>query len=292
MSQPPETQWHVLNLLNWTRGYLSRAGLDSPRLSAELLLAHCMRCDRIDLYTRHDYQPTDVELGEFRRLVLRAAAHEPVAYLIGRKEFYSLPFRVTQDVLIPRPETELLAGEAISHLRSLGRPGTMWDVCTGCGAVAVAVAWQLEDISVLATDVSAAAIAVAEQNAKANGVGGRVRFVRADLLDLTEDQAAPKTFDIITANPPYVADDDEVAEEVRYEPAVALRAGEDGLDFIRRIVAGAPAFLAAGGVLAMEFGCGQADAVRDLLVAGGRFEEPRILRDHQNIERVALAARI
>ena len=281
----------MLRLLNWTQEDLARAGVDSPRLSAEMLLAHVMGCRRIDLYTRFDGRPNAEQLSAFRLLVQRARNHEPIAYLVGRKEFYSLSFKVTPDVLIPRPETEALVGEALSHLRALGRPGAVWDAFTGSGCVAVAVAVQAREASVLATDISAPAAALAGENAAAHGVAARVRCRVADLLDLPEDCRDLAPFDVLTANPPYVADADPIAESVRHEPPGALRGGADGLDFIRRLAGQAGAVLRAGGRLALEFGCGQADAVRDLLVRGGAFEEPRILRDHQGIERVATAAR-
>ena len=283
--------WTVLKLLNWTREYFTRAGIDEARLSAEILLANVLGCQRIELYTRFDYQPTAGQLEAFRDLVARAKAHEPIAYLVGVKEFYSLPFKVTSDVLIPRPETELLVSEAFSHLRKLGRPGLAWDVCTGSGCVAVALAAQVKDATVLATDISPGAVAVATDNVAANKVADRVRVRQADLLTLPEDCADMKEFDVITANPPYVARGQEVAESVKHEPPVALWAGKTGLEMIGPIIQKAPEMLRAGGVLAIEFGLDQADAVRDGIVAAGSFAEPRILRDHQGIERAAVAVK-
>jgi len=256
-----------------------------------VLLAHVLGCRRIELYTRYDYEPTADQLAAYRELIQRAFKDEPVAYLVGRKEFYSLSFKVTTDVLVPRPETEILVAEAVAHLRSLDRAGIMWDVCTGSGCVAIATASQVDDATVLATDVSPQAVAVAAENAAAHGLDGRIRVRQADLLARPGDSAdLGDKFDVITANPPYVADGDPVSETVKYEPQLALRGGADGLDVIRKLVIQAPQHLAAGGVLAMEFGAGQADGVRDLLVAEG-FGEPRIIRDHQGIERAAVAMR-
>jgi len=283
--------WTVLRLINWTKEYFAQGGLDEPRLAAEVLLAHVLGCRRIDLYTRFEHQPAPERLTAFRELVARARKREPVAYLVGEKEFYSLRFKVTPDVLVPRPETEILVSEAVAHLRSLGRPGRMWDACTGSGCVAIAAARQVPDASVLATDISPAAVAVATENAAAHGLADRVRCRLADLLDLPEDCGEWREVDFLSANPPYVANADDVAEEVRHEPAVALLAGDDGLEKIRPLVASAPPFLPAGGKLAVEFGMGQADAVRDLLVATGAFDEPRIVRDAQGIERAAVATR-
>ncbi|MHC4563667.1 MAG: peptide chain release factor N(5)-glutamine methyltransferase [Planctomycetota bacterium] len=289
MSDQTSAPWTVLRLLNWTQEYFGNAHLDSPRLCAEMLLAHVLGCQRIELYARFDQVPPQEKLTEYRELVRRAAGYEPVAYLVGEKEFYSLRFRVTADVLIPRPETEILVAEAVDHLKALGRPGLMWDVCTGSGCVAVAAAKQFDNLTVLATDVSEAAVVIAAENAAAHGLGERVHCRQADLLAVPADREDLSGFDVITANPPYVADGEEVAESVRHEPVGALRAGADGLDVIRPLIAAAPEYLAAGGALILEFGCGQADAVRDLIVAAGRFDEPRILKDHQGIERTAVA---
>ena len=283
--------WTVLRLINWTKDYFVRAGISDARLAAEMLLAHVLKCRRIELYTRFEYLPTPDELKAYRELIARAKQHEPVAYLVGEKEFYSLPMKVTGEVLVPRPETEALVSEAVGYLRTLGRPGRVWDVCTGSGCVAVAIAWQAKDAAVLATDVSPTAIEVAAQNVAAHKVGDRVRCRQADLLSLPPDCEDWRQCDVMTANPPYIGQGDPVAEEVRHEPPVALFAGPEGLDLIRPLVAGAGAFLAAGGKFVMEFGFTQADAVRDLIVATGAFAEPKILRDHQEIERVAVATR-
>jgi len=287
----PNEPWTVLRLLNWTKAYFADAQLDEPRLAAEVLLAHVLGCGRIDLYARFEHRPDAEHLATFRQLVARAHKREPVAYLIGEKEFYSLRFRVTPDVLVPRPETEVLVSQAVAHLRSLGRPGQMRDACTGSGCVAVAVAKQVADAEVLATDVSPAAIEVAKGNAAAHGLDDRVRCRLADLLDVPDDCQAFRQVDVLAANPPYVADGDDVAEEVRREPAQALFAGPDGLDVLRPLIRAAPDHLPSGGILAVEFGTGQADAVRDLILETGAFDEPRILPDLQRIERAAVATR-
>lgn len=284
-----EQTWTVLRLINWTKEYFAKAGIADARLSAEMLLAHVLNCQRIMLYTRFEYAPNPDELKAFRELVARARKHEPVAYLVGVREFYSLRFKVTPAVLIPRPETELLVSEAIAHLDKLNRPGRLWDVCTGSGCVAVAVAHQVKSAEILATDLSPRAIEVAAQNVAAHDLGERVTCRQADLLALPADCGAWSQVDVLTANPPYVADGDDVAEDVHHEPREALYAGAEGLAVIRPLIEAAGGAIAPGGLLAMEFGIGQADAVRDLIVATGEFEEPRILRDHRNIERAAAA---
>ncbi len=286
-----DRNWTVLRLINWTKDYFAKAGIESPRLAAEVLLAHVLQCKRIDLYARFEHVPEPDELAAYRELVARASKHEPVAYLVGHKEFYSIELKVTPDVLIPRPETEMLVGEAIAHVKQLSKPARIWDVCTGSGCVAVAIASQVADAEVLATDVSPKAIEVAAENAAAHDLTGRVRCRQADLLALPADCEAWSRLDVLTANPPYVAEDEDVAEDVRHEPDVALYAGQDGLAVIRPLLARAPELIVAGGLLAMEFSFSQADAVRELIIAGGGFDEPRILRDHQGIERVAVARR-
>jgi len=255
-------------------------------------LAHALGWERIDLYTRYDAQPGRQQLARFRELIRRAEAFEPVAYLLGYKEFYSLRFKVTPDVLIPRPESEALASEAIARLGGLSRPVRLWDVCTGCGCVAIAAASHLPAATVLATDISPQAVAVAAENAQAHGLSQRVRCRQADLLSLPEDCTDLEPFDAITANPPYVAEGEPVAETVKHEPALALYGGARGLDFLTRIIQDAPRHLRPGGVLIMEFGMGQADDVRDLVCDSDAFEEPTILLDHQGLERDIVAVRL
>lgn len=277
--------WTVLRLLNWTKDYFARGRLDEPRLSAEILLSHVLVCKRIDLYTRFDYQPSPEELRGYRQLVSRAIQHEPVAYIVGWKEFYSLRLKVTPDVLVPRSETEILVAEAVAHLRELKRQGLMWDICTGSGCVAIAVAANVPNVSVLATDVSKKAVAAAAENTAAHELTSRVRCRVADLLWLPDDCSDMKDFDVITANPPYVADNEMISQTVKHEPPGAVRGGPDGLDFIRLIVRDAPRFLGPAGALIMEFGFAQADGVRNCIGETDRFAEPRTLTDHQGIER-------
>ena len=291
MPSVPSEPWTVLRLLDWTKNHFARAGLDCPRLAGEILLAHVLRCRRIELYTRFEHRPDDKQLAAYRELVKRAAGHEPIAYMVGKKEFYSLAFKVTGGVLIPRPETEILVDQAVGYLKGLGRPALLWDVCTGCGCVAVATAANVEGLTVLATDISAEAVAIAAENAAACGVGARVNCRQCDLLALPPDWEGGREFDAITANPPYVPDDEELSETVRHEPPPALRGGADGLDFIRRLLADAPDVLGAAGRLIMEFGHDQRDAVTRLIAAAGAFGEPQIILDHQAIARAAVAKR-
>jgi release factor glutamine methyltransferase len=284
--------WTVLGLLHWTKGYFAQAGVNEPRLAAEILLAHVLTCRRIELYTRFEYCPSREELAAYRALVARAQQHEPVAYLVGQREFYSMRFEVRPEVLIPRPETEILVDEAIAHLRALGRPSRMWDVCTGCGCVAVAAARHVPGVHVLATDISAPAVEIAAANAARHDLSQRVVCRQSDLLSLPSDCAEWRQVDFITANPPYVADSEPVAPEVEHEPDIALYAGKDGLDVTRRLVRSVPDVLAPGGRLAMEFGMGQAEAVCDLLAETDAFDDPQILCDQQDLERTVVVTRL
>lgn len=284
----------MLRLLEWTRKYFAEAQVDQPRLCAEVLLGRVLGCERIELYTRFDYCPNPDQLSEYRQLVKRAAAHEPTAYLVGSREFYSIKFKVTGDVLIPRPETEQLVAEAEAHLKTLGRPGLMWDVCTGSGCVAVAAAIQVDDLRVLASDICPKAIEVAGENIEAHNLADRVSCGVSDLASIPDNCAefSGKLFDVITANPPYVADDDEVGASVTHEPHRALYSGRDGLDCIRKLLPQIPPLLNEGGVLAMEFGIGQHDAIGALIGETDGFDEPQILTDHQDIERTVVVRRI
>jgi release factor glutamine methyltransferase len=286
-------EWTVLRLINWTREYFARAGLQETRLSAEILLAKVLGCRRVELYTQSARLVEREHLQAYRELVRRAAEREPIAYLTGEKEFYSLTLRVSADVLIPRPETELLVDVALECARASRRPVRLWDACTGSGCVAVAAAYYAAEMTVLATDISEPALAVAGENVARYGLGDRVRVERADLLTLPPAAAGMSPFDVITANPPYVTDRDmpHLPEVVRREPDIALRAGPTGLEYLGRVVHDAPAHLREGGLLAMEFGLGRSDELYDLLNAAGRYADIRFLKDAAGIERTVVARR-
>ena len=293
MSNESTGPWTVLKLLEWTKKYFAEADIDEPRLCAEVLLAHVLDRQRIELYTRFDHTPTPEQLAAYRQLVKRAVDHEPTAYLVGSREFYSLKFKVTPDVLIPRPETEQLVAEAEAHLKTLKRPGLMWDICTGSGCVAIATAVQVNDLHVLATDICPQAVALAQANAEAHSVTSRLRCRKADLAEIPDDcgDLNDRKFDVITANPPYVADGDTIAESVKHEPRAALYAGSDGLDCIRRLLPQIPPLLQPGGIFVMEFGRGRQDPIAGIIAEIDQFAEPRILKDHQGIQRTVVAAR-
>ena len=260
--------WTVARLLAWTREYLERQGLETPRLCAELLLAHALGCDRIRLFTQHERIPDDAVLRSFRGLVKEAATGRPIAYLLERKDFFSLPFRVTPAVLVPRPETETLVERVIEQARGRGAVRIV-DIGTGSGCIALALARHLPDAKIHASDVSEAALDVARQNAAALGLTERVEF---RLGDLVAPWRNAQLFDLLVSNPPYVGlrERGELPANVRdFEPATALFGGEDGLDFYRRLAVDAATCLSTDGAALLEVGAGQAPEVAALFAAEG-----------------------
>lgn len=253
-------------MLSWTREHLTRRGVESPRLVSELLLAHALGCDRLRLMLRLDEVPRDDQRAVFRAHVQQAAQHHPVAYLLGYREFFALDMRVTQDVLIPRPETEVLVERAIHWLRECdASQPRVADIGTGSGCVAIAIAKHVPEVQLVATDVSSAALTVARENVAAHGVDGQITLLEGDLLAPLADQAA---FDLIVSNPPYVAENsrDTLPSNVReYEPHLALFSGADGLAHLGRLLEDAPVRLTPDGAMMLEFAFDQASAVEGLV---------------------------
>jgi release factor glutamine methyltransferase len=286
--------WTTGKLLEWINGYFLKNGIDSPRLSAEMLLAHILKVKRIDLYVQFEKAVDEALLPPLRELVKRCGQHEPLAYLIGRTEFYSMELAITKDCLIPRPETEMLVQRAIEFLRLReGRQGVL-DLCTGSGCVAVAVAKNHPTADVVATDISDAALSVAARNVEKHKLEGRVKLICGDLFDPIIANLDAPSFDVITANPPYVstAEYEKLDRNVKdYEPKVALLAGPDGLDVYRRIAAGVDGFLKPGGALMMEAGFRQASAIRALLEATGIFSRISVEKDFNNNDRLVAAVK-
>ena len=268
-----DAAWTIGRLLSWTSDYLTRHEVDDARLASEVLLAHATQRRRIDLYARPEEIPNPEQVRRFRALVKQAAAREPIAYLVGEKEFFSLAFKVTREVLIPRPETETLVEKVIDYCVKKGpaKPRLI-DLGTGCGCIAVVVLTQVEGSRVVATDVSRAALAVAKENAACHGVGDRFIPVEADRLALPAAVVPEGGFDVLMSNPPYVA-----AAALRkldtgvraYEPEVALTNGGDGLSFYRSIATDAPGLLAEEGVVFVEIADGQAAAAREAVERTG-----------------------
>ncbi len=247
----PDRPWTILRLIDWTANYLAQRGAEYPRLDAQVLLAHVLGCDKIHLYTRHDELASEEARQRFRDLVRRRAEGCPVAYLVGRKEFYSLAFEVNPSVLIPRPDTETLVVECLAAVKGLDGPRVL-DVGTGSGNVAVTVAHHHNGAKVTATDVSREALAVAARNAVKHGVADRVRLLEGDLFGPLD---RGEVFDGIVSNPPYVASEEvpNLEAGVRdYEPHVALDGGPGGFVVFESLVAGAKAHLKPGAYLLVE----------------------------------------
>jgi release factor glutamine methyltransferase len=285
-------EWTIQRLLTWVTEYLTQKGVDAPRLSAELLLSHVLGLKRIELYTQYNKIVVQEQLDRLRDLVKRSGEHEPVAYLVGRTEFYSIEFEVTPDCLIPRPETELLVQRSIEFLRKRTGPQQVCDLCTGCGVVAVAIAKNVPDTKVLATDISEPALAVAARNIEKHKLADRIELRHGDLFEPLVPQL--DAFDLIACNPPYVSAPEYEALDRNvkdYEPRIALHAGPDGLDVYRRIVEEVREFLKPDGILLLEIGYQQGPAVRELLEQTGVFAPIRIDKDLQGHERVVAAQR-
>jgi release factor glutamine methyltransferase len=284
--------WTIQKLLNWTTEYLTNKGVDSPRLSAELLISHVLGLKRIELYTQFNRQVLKQPLDHLHDLVKRAGLHEPVAYLTGKTEFYSLELEITSDCLVPRPETELLVQRAIEFLRT--RYGTQYvcDLCTGSGCIAVAITKNFPDVHIIATDISAAALEVAARNVEKYKLNEHVQLLCGDLFEPIIQQLDVKQFDLIVCNPPYVSTSEyeKLDKNVKdYEPESALLAGEDGLDVYRKIIEKVDDFLKSGAALILEIGYAQGPAVRDLLEQSGIFAEIKIEKDFHDNDRIVIA---
>jgi len=290
--QPTSDVWTVGRLLAWTTEWLASRGSESPRLDAEVLLAFVRGCPRIALYTAFDVPVNDEERARFRGLVKRRGEGEPVAYLVGSKEFFSLPFGVSPAVLIPRPETEGLVIRVLDLCTAAGQTGLrIVDVGTGSGAIAVTLAKRLPQAALAATDIAPEALAVARDNASRHGVAERIAFVECDLLDAS---AARGPWDVIVSNPPYVREDEFAAlpRDVRlHEPRTALVSGPTGVEVIRRLAAVAAAQLAPGGWLVVEVGPATAAAAAEVVAAEAALSIEPTLKDLAGLPRIVQARR-
>ncbi len=259
----------------------------TPRLDAEVLLAHVLNLDRPELYRDSKRTLKSAELKDFRVCIGRRKKGEPVAYITGKKEFWSLPFRVNRHVLIPRPETEILVEETMRICRDR-RCGRILEIGTGSGAISVALAATLKGIEITATDISAEALRVASENAALNGVADRITFLEGNLYEPVHN-----TFDLIVSNPPYIPERDfaQLSIGVReFEPACALVAGRSGTEFHKGLIEGAQGHLISGGWLIMEFGAGQENQLEDLLVRA-YFSDIGFFRDYAGFFRVVKGRR-
>lgn len=283
--------WTIGRLLQWTTKHLRGHGVENPRLDAEVLLAHARRCERIDLYADFGEVADDDVRARFRDLVRRRTVGTPVAYLVGHREFYSLSFQVTKDVLIPRPETELLVVTVLDLARQ--RPPEqrlrILDVGTGSGNVAVAVAKHVVRASVTAVDVSPTALEIARQNAEQHGVVDRISFVQSDLM---AEMPGGASWDVIVSNPPYVSDAEygALSREIKdHEPRAALVAGPRGTEVIERLIGQSAQRLESGGWLLFEISPMIADSCRKLLTGARQWTEVEVIRDVSGTDRVVCA---
>jgi release factor glutamine methyltransferase len=286
-----EQTWTLGALLDWTAKHLAQKGLEFPRLDAEVLLAHAVGCKRIDLYgARHGDVATAEERQKYRELIQKRLEGCPVAYLVGSKEFFGIPFNVNPAVLIPRPDTEHVVMECVALAKSLAAPRIV-DIGTGSGNLAVTLARELSKSQVTAIDRSGAALAVARQNGAKHGVAERVRFLKGDLFDpLTSEER----FDFVVSNPPYIPHDEipKLPVGVRqYEPQAALDGGPDGFAVFQRLIEAARSRLVSGGWLIVEIGAPQEEPARQRLQAFAEYELAATVRDYSGHPRVLKARR-
>jgi release factor glutamine methyltransferase len=283
--------WTVRKLLEWTPSFFTKKGVDQPRLSAELLLSHVLGIARIQLYTGYDRVVGEKHLAQFRDLVRRAGEQEPIAYLTGKACFFSLEFTVNRDVLIPRPDTETLVENVLQtarHQPGLEAPRVL-DLCTGSGCIAATIAKNLKASMVVAIDISEKAAAIARQNIEQLGLTDRVSIEVGDLFDPIKTMVDARPFDLIVANPPYIASDQlpRLDKSVRdYEPMLALDGGPDGLTIHRRILTKATDHLPPGGRLFLEIAFDQGTTAKEMAASFDAYTDIRILKDFGGRDRV------
>lgn len=278
--------WTVQRVVSFMTQDLRALGIESARLDAELLVGHALGCDRVHLYMDMQRPLVRGELDAVRALLVRRRRREPVAYILGVREFYRHSFEITRDVLVPRPETEVLIDRALDVLAVDAE--RVLDLCTGSGVIGITLALERLNLVVDATDLSQAALAIAAKNVARHNLQERVHLHEGDLFAPLE----PARYGLITANPPYVADSEWAAlapEITEYEPRMALTSGADGLSVLRRICAESAAWLAPGGVLLCEVGQGQASVVAGWLRSDARFAQVATHPDLSGIERVVQA---
>lgn len=294
---PPSEPWTVRRILEWTTGFFARKEIDSPRLSAELLLAHVLSSPRIKLYTDYDRVLDHKHLSTFRALVARAAEHEPIAYLTGRAHFFGLEFEVEPGVLIPRPDTETLVENVLQLCRNQAgfEAPRVLDICTGSGCIAAAIASGLKNAIVIATDISEKAVAIAKRNIGRLNLADRVSVEQGDLFEPLSQLVDARPFDLIVANPPYIptAHIDQLDRNVKdFEPRQALDGGLDGMAIHSRILATAPQRLKPGGRIFLEIQFDQGPEAKDVAGHHQEFDDIRILKDQAGRDRVLTARRV
>lgn len=281
---------NIKEVLKQTINFFKKYNIPQPQLDAEVLLAHLLDMERIQLYVNYDLPLKEDELSIFREMVKKRAKRVPVAYLTGHKEFMSLDISVNENVLIPRPETEILVEEVLSIAKNnnLLEPNIV-DVGTGSGAIAVSLGYYLERAKIVGIDISDAALKVAQKNIDKYGLSDRVKVLKGDLL-LPLIRLNKKNVDIIVSNPPYISDEEMrgLPPEVQHEPNIALTGGPDGLNYYKKIITQSQSILYPGGLLALEIGYNQAGEVKTLL---NNWDNIKIIKDHAGHNRVVLATK-
>ena len=279
--------WTIGALLQWTQQYFAGKGIDSPRLDAEILLAHVLHKERIYLYAHYDEPMNGEELAAYRAMVKQRADRLSVAHILGTKAFMGLEFKVSEDVLIPRPETEMLVETVVAAAE--GTAPAIIDIGTGSGAIILSLLHYLPQATGTGVDISPKALAIAAENGRTLGLDGRVTWIESDLFTKVPQGA----YDWLVSNPPYLTkgDMEHLQPEVRHDPALALYGGDDGLEFYRRIAAESPAYVKAGGHCAVEIGAGQADAVTAIFCRHGAYDHEQTVKDYGGIDRVLVFSR-
>jgi len=284
--------YRILDIISLSADYLKARRVPQPRLNAELLLSDVLGKSRIELYVEYDKPVAEPQLSALRKLLKARGTHKPIQYILGKTEFFSLPFLIAEGVFVPRPETEILVQEVVNHIKSISAEEVVvFDVGTGCGCIAVSVAHSFQKCRVYASDISPEAVSLTKRNAEKNGVAERIVVLRGDLFEPFNNSGAPKA-DVIVSNPPYIPEEgwESLPAEVRFfEPRVSLLGGKGGLDFLRRIINSAEFFLKPGGKVFLEIGEGQRDPVMAFFSSRQKYVDITTRQDYNRIERVICA---
>ena len=281
------SEWTISKLLIWTTSYFKSHNIDSPGLTSEILLAHTLSLKRIDLYLRYDQPLTGDELLLFKTYIKRRINREPVAYIVGAREFWSMKLTVTKDVLIPRPETECLVESALSFPELGSGPNRILELGTGSGAIILALASEKPEYIYFASDSSVKAVNLAFMNAKFHHLDGKINFFAGDWLEPVKNTG--QLFDMIISNPPYIRtlSMPELQPEIyKYEPLAALDGGKDGLDSIKKIIFEAHAFLVQNGMLLLETGHDQKNQIKKIIDDCGKYEDVVFKKDYSGYDRI------